>query len=183
MPNVMKRGSKRRSQELSRLTMQIRASHLGLRETSLHYKTTCLSESQISLGIPCFYFYLKSARPHFCPWGACRASNTRGRGGRRARPEARSSCGADVRDTSCREALLLLPYLAKAHCWGAGQFHPSHFKTKEKEEFCQQSSVEWNRPDEWFLPRGVLAESEASFGYHGWGRGPALPTSSGQRPG
>ena len=37
------------------------------------------------------------------------------------------SCCADVQDRPCREALPPPPYLARVHCWGAGQFHTSHF--------------------------------------------------------
>lgn len=38
--------------------------------------------------------------------------------------------------------------LGQGLLWGAGQDHTSHFKNQEKEEFCQQCSGEWNRPEE-----------------------------------
>ena len=42
------------------------------------------------------------------------------------------SCCADVQGKPCREALPPPPYLARVHCWGAGQFHTSRFKTRKK---------------------------------------------------
>lgn len=62
--------------------------------------------------------------------------------------EVQSSCCADVQEQTLPGGTPALAYLAWVPCWGAGQFHTSHFKTRKKDDFCQQISVVQNRRDQ-----------------------------------